>query len=176
MKHECDCCKKSIHFTTQWYEPDAGYGDDDRCGLTDNVIINDIICPVCGRIKEGAINKFGSIEAAFRWLIMQNIDQIDRDKVISIIGEDTYNNYKISLEINGITEEKLGRFVHSCGELLLETEAELIDVADLEKILVEHNKFYCNRCGDKILPIKRKVDGYTPEAMESFEYKTKRTK
>lgn len=176
MEHECECCRRSIHFTTQWNEPDAGYGDYDRSGLTDNVVINNIICPVCGRIKQEAIDKFGSIESAFRWLIMQNIDQLDRNKVINILSEDTYNNYNLTLKINGLTEIEPGKIVHNCGEVIIDTEEVISDVANLEKILVEHNKFYCNRCGTKILPMKTEVDGYIPEVMNSFEYKTKRTR
>lgn len=171
----CKYCNKELHFGTLWRHSDCGYGDDDYGGIADNVLLNKLICPICGRLTDEAIKKFSGKEGAIRWLILQNLDNLDLEKLANILEDRTLSNYRILMKASGIEEREGGKYYCKCGELLLDTDAVYIDIEELEKALQDHSKNFCNNCGKKILPLQRDIHTYKPEEPTTIELQRKKT-
>lgn len=175
----CDYCDKSIYFDTSWYHSDAGYGDDDYGGVTQNLLSGLLICPVCGKVKEGAIKKYGSKEEVLRIVLHNNYDRADMDKYLksldTIFTTDSEEFIKDFLVQNKLVLED-NKLKCSCGHLILEDDnlRDINSVVTLSHLLESNSSKYCPDCGQRRVPAKMRVNAEKVEGY-SFELESKRT-
>ncbi len=161
----CEVCDKKIYFDKNVHYSDCGYGDNDY----DEKIqfkVHDIICPACGKLKQSAIDIFGSNEKALIYLMTLNLEDYLDDKVYedsfkNILEQSKLNRLEKVLEKNRLKIED-GKLVHICGHTLLtglkDSNKGYSMVLKIESILESKSFNFCPCCGKKIFPLSKEID------------------
>lgn len=158
----CKYCNENLYFKSNWHWSDSGYGDDDYGGVTKNLLLSSLVCPVCGRIKDSAIEQYGSKEEVLKIILHNNFNDMDMNEynefVHEVLESDEKELYDLFLKQNSlvITENEIKC---TCGKVILEhPNANKCSLYSLTYILEKFGVNYCSTCGRKILPLNKQVN------------------
>lgn len=178
----CEVCDKEVYFNTEWYRADCGYGDNDYGGINRHTV-ETFICPACGKLKvKSAENKFGSIEKALVFLLMQNMPEnsVKEEQMAlfeKIIDDAHIETCEEILKNMGLSLDE-GYFRHKCGHVLaknVKVDSKMLLLDRLEKILSSKNMNFCPCCGERIYPFNRNIDLEVPGGVHSYIVESKKT-
>lgn len=161
----CKYCDKHLFFDNEEYHADSGYGDNDYTTMERYEVLS-FVCPVCGKLKVSCIEKFGSMEKALVYLMVQNLkdEMVDKKEIVrhfsDMLNQVSSDRFVKILEQNGLVFEN-NTIRHNCGHVLLSnySNANVFDLVEkVEAILTNKNINFCPRCGKKILPFNKELD------------------
>ena len=150
----CKYCDKDLYYDSNFHHSDAGYGDDDWDETEKHLVKDFLVCPVCGRIKDEAIKKYGSLDEILRIIVATNTDGFGTNVYLSTLNRLKEDSSKIKrefLEKNGITLHA-NQLVCRCGKVL-KSVPEHYTLKDILRLLKESEITFCSKCGKKVIEV-----------------------
>lgn len=144
----CRYCEEVLYFDK----------DEDK-----HVLLNYMVCPVCGKLTKYGIDTYGDSDTALRVIIGNNCDGIGTNAYLSILSrlkEDTLELKEKFLKANGLSFKNNSIICDNCGKVLIELSSTrtLSNISITELInTMEHSEInFCTKCGTKVLKITNK--------------------